>query len=215
MTRWDFILNWVYWWFVLSAMWDRQRKVDFADGYRDPFIDYFNFGFETRPKFTATFFDWTARTSLSLCVGYISKFLDIFQELLSKKAFFDGINEGVRERKPFFLLTPGELDDFQLQNYGPQVREHLAHFNTSDSEKIRRYFSSKPEILLDLPQEKTPFIHIFLDWDHRYPGKKLVNSFPDFCFQSWIMAKRQFTAFDAIHFDSNFFKPYEPFPESS
>ena len=183
MTSWDFILNWVYWWYVLSTMWDRNKKVDFGDGYRDRFIDYFNLILEKNEKLATTFFDWTARTPLRLSVGYISKFLDIFQELMAKKAFFDGINEDVREKKPFFLSTPQELTDFQLQNYGPQVLEHLAHFNTSDSLKIRRYFAPKPEILSDLPQEGAPFTHIFLDWDHSYPGKKLVNRFPDFCFQ--------------------------------
>ena len=184
MTSWDFILNWVYWWYVLSTMWDRHRKVDFGDGYRDPFIDYFNLILENNYKLATTFFDWTARTPLGICVGYISKFVDIFQELLSKKPFFDGINEGVRQKKPFFLVTPGELDDFQLQNYGPQVLEHIRHFNSSDSPKICRYFAFKPEILLDLPPEGPTFTHIFLDWDQNHPGKKLVNNFPDFCFQS-------------------------------
>ena len=215
MTSWSFILNWVYWWYDLSTRWHKYRKIDFGDGYRDSFIDYFNLILKNNDKLATAFFDWTNRTSLSLCVGYVSKFLDIFQELLSKKTFFEDINERARQRKPFFLVTPGELDDFQLQNYGPQVLEHLAHFNSNDSQKIRRYFAFKPEALLDLPKEGAPFTHIFLDWDQNHPGKKLVNSFPDFCFSTWMINNRERTPFDVIHFDSGFFRPYEPFSESS
>lgn len=104
---------------------------------------------------------------------------------MAKKFFFDGINEGVSQRKPFFLATPGQLDDFQLQNYGPQVLEHLDHFSSPGSTKIRRFFNSpNAQNLSNFSEENPEFIHIFLDWDHRYPGKKLLNSFPDFCFST-------------------------------
>ena len=38
-------------------MWQKYRKVDFGDGYRDLFIDNFNWGLKNKGELITTFFD--------------------------------------------------------------------------------------------------------------------------------------------------------------
>ena len=175
-----FTFAWVHSWYTLGAIWSTGKE----DPVKSRFSEYFRLARENNADIFYTFFNEVAKTSVTLCLAALHRFMHLWSSIQLNNNTLREIKKSGAAEPFFFITTPYTSDDLESAEIPRFLREHCKDFSRKDSAGIKA-FGECVGAGADLESfEGIPgFTHVlFKDFGNSLGPTPEDSGFENFCF---------------------------------